>query len=116
MGYYVTVYGKITFNDIEGFKKKFPYPTKKNEGHAWNYFFTKTWGENLEKLSNGTIINSLETDFDREGKYWYDDEKAVNYLANYADGVLYFKGEDCVEWKWTFKEKKAVKKIRPEFK
>ena len=111
MGYYVDVYGKITFLDIEGFKKKFP---KKKDGHAWNYFFTKVWGDDLEKIK--TTYNTEVLDFERDGKYWYDDELAIKFLSEYAEGVLYFKGEDGKEWKWTFGEKKAVKEKRPEWK
>jgi hypothetical protein len=111
MGYYIKVYGKIKFNDIEGFKKKFP---KKKDGHAWNYLFTKVWEDDLSKLKYA--CNGVEVDFERDGKYWFNDELGVKFLAKYADGVLYFRGEDDREWKWTFNDKKAVKKIRPEWK
>lgn len=112
MGYYVDVYGKIKFNDIEGFKKKFP---KKKEGHAWNYFFTKVWGDDLEKLKYA--INGLDLDFDRDGKYWFNDEAAIKYLSKYAEGTLYFRGEDHREWKWTFKQnQEPIRAERPEWK
>jgi hypothetical protein len=114
MGYYVDVHGKITFKDLKGFKKHFP---KKKEGHPWDYFFTKVWGDDLSEGGLKYAVEEVELDFDREGKYWYDDEAAIKYLAKYAEGTLYFRGEDEALWKWTFKyNEEPVRTERPIWK
>ncbi len=95
MGYEVDVRGTIMFRDVEGFKKDFPYTENRNSEvgmhNDFNYFFTKVWGDSLERLD---AYDGVEKEFDREGKNWYDLDKAINFLSKYADAELFFQGEE----------------------
>jgi hypothetical protein len=95
MGYEVDVSGPITFINVKGFIKNFPYDNSDARSvntEGFYYFFTKVWGDKLEELKD--VTDGQEFHFTREGKSWYDVEKAMNYLAKYATFELIFQGEE----------------------
>jgi len=96
VGYEVIVKGNIDFFDLKGFKNKFPYNEIRDSEVGLHgdfaYFFTKVWGDKLEKLKKSKIK------FHREGKWWYDENKAVKFLSKYATFKLKFIGEDGNSW------------------
>jgi len=109
MGYEISNDGKIVFHNIDGFKEDFK---KKKIVKDFNYFFTKMWGERLEDLMG--IYNGEEIYVYREGKYWYDDEKAMNFLSKYATGEIKFFGEDDTDWKYILDGKGNAERINRE--
>lgn len=96
MGYEVEVCGPITFSNVKGFIKNFPYGENREVEvgmhNDFNYFFTKVWGDKLEELKD--VTDGQEFYFTREGKNWYDVDKAMAYLSKYATFDLEFQGEE----------------------
>jgi hypothetical protein len=103
MGYEVNVEGEITFHNIEGFRKEFEKIAQRRTSEVgmhgdFDYFFTKMWRDNLggiDEVTNGTKIKIF-----REGKLWYDDKKAMEFLSKFAEGTIKFFGEDNTDWKY----------------
>ena len=103
MGYEVDVEGEIVFLDIDGFRKGFKkialnLTSEIGMHDDFDYFFTKMWGDKLEETID--MYNGEEIRVQREGKLWYDDEKAMKFLSKYAQGEVRFYGEDNTDWKW----------------
>jgi len=112
MGYEVYVEGKIVFNDIKKFKEEFEKVAQRRESEVgmhgdFDYFFTKIWGDNLEYLN---CDDNEEIDFTREGKLWFDDEKAMELLSKFSTGIVKFYGEDERDWKFILDGKGNVEK------
>ena len=113
MGYEVNVTGKIEFLDVEGFKKDFEKIAQKRNTEIgmhgdFDYFFTKMWGDNLEVLNSP---NREEITLSRQGKLWWDDEKACEFLSKYAKGNIKLVGEDNTVWEYVLDGKGNSKLI-----
>ena len=112
MGYEVNVTGKIKFKDVEAFKKAFKKIAQHRRSEVglhedFDYFFTKMWGDNLENLE---IDENGSVEIRREGKLWYDEDKAMKFLAKYAHGTIESEGEDGRQWRYVISEDGCVKR------
>ena len=117
MGYEVTVKGNLRFRDVDGFKREFEKIARHRQSEVglhgdFDYFFTKMWGDNLEFLE---VDSEGKVDVQREGKLWYDEEKAMKFLSKFASGMIECEGEDGCRWRYVIDEngnyrEKKVKK------
>jgi len=101
MGYEVDVRGTLEFfKPFEEFEKdveeKFPETYANTAGFFFKHVEWNEWDDD-------------EFELFREGKLWYNDQKAMEFLAKYANGTVYFYGEDNESWKYVLKDGEVEK-------
>jgi len=91
MGYNVNVEGKLAFfNSLENFYKQFK--EDEYEPYTVGYFFK--YFIDWEPKDNYTY------ELYREGNLWYNCDEVMKLLSEFANGTVYFYGEDNESWKY----------------